>query len=61
MIAYDDSDGWYDHQMGPIIRQSQDAADALNGPGKCGSAATPPAQNDRCGVGPRTPLLVISP
>ena len=61
VIAYDDSDGWYDHQMGPIIRQSQDAADALNGPGKCGSAATPPLQNDRCGVGPRTPLLVISP
>ena len=61
MIDYDDSDGWYDHQMGPIIRQSQDAADALTGPGKCGSAATPPAQNDRCGVGPRTPLLVISP
>jgi phospholipase C len=61
VIAYDDSDGWYDHQMGPIIRQSQDTVDALNGPGKCGSAATPPAQNDRCGVGPRTPLLVISP
>jgi phospholipase C len=61
VIAYDDSDGWYDHQMGPIIRQSQDTADALNGPGKCGSAAAPPAQNDRCGVGPRTPLLVISP
>ena len=61
VIAYDDSDGWYDHQMGPIIRQSQDAADALSGPGKCGSAATPPLQNDRCGVGPRTPLLVISP
>ncbi|HEY5316334.1 MAG TPA: alkaline phosphatase family protein [Solirubrobacteraceae bacterium] len=61
IIAYDDSDGWYDHQMGPIIRQSQDTADDLNGPGKCGSSATPPAQNDRCGVGPRQPLLVISP
>ena len=61
VISYDDSDGWYDHQMGPIIRQSQDAADALDGPGKCGSAATPPPQNDRCGVGPRTPLLVLSP
>ncbi|HEX3977280.1 MAG TPA: alkaline phosphatase family protein [Solirubrobacteraceae bacterium] len=61
VLAYDDSDGWYDHQMGPIIRQSQDTADTLNGPGKCGSAATPPAQNDRCGVGPRQPLLVISP
>jgi phospholipase C len=61
IIAYDDSDGWYDHQMGPIIRQSEDTADDLNGPGKCGSSATPPAQNDRCGVGPRQPLLVISP
>lgn len=61
IIAYDDSDGWYDHQMGPIIRQSQDAADDLSGPGKCGSTTTPPAQNDRCGVGPRLPLLVISP
>ncbi|HEY1510116.1 MAG TPA: alkaline phosphatase family protein [Solirubrobacteraceae bacterium] len=61
VIAYDDSDGWYDHQMGPIIRQSLDANDALNGPGKCGSLTTAPAQNDRCGVGPRTPLLVISP
>ena len=61
VLAYDDSDGWYDHQMGPIIRQSQDTADTLNGPGRCGSAATPPAQNDRCGVGPRQPLMVISP
>ena len=61
VLAYDDSDGWYDHQMGPIIRQSQDAADTLNGPGKCGSSSTPPAQNDKCGVGPRQPLLVISP
>ena len=23
VIAYDDSDGWYDHQMGPIVNQSQ--------------------------------------
>jgi phospholipase C len=61
IIAYDDSDGWYDHQMGPIIRPSEDTSDTLDGPGKCGSSATPPAQNDRCGVGPRTPLLVISP
>ena len=61
VIDYDDSDGWYDHQMGPIIRQSLDVNDALTGPGKCGSGTTPPAQNDRCGVGPRTPMLVISP
>ena len=47
--------------MGPIIRQSQGPSDTLNGPGKCGSGATPPTQNDRCGVGARQPLLVISP
>ncbi|MDT4908798.1 MAG: phospholipase, partial [Pseudonocardiales bacterium] len=62
VIAYDDSDGWYDHQEGPIIRQSQDVDnDTLSGPGKCGSGATAPAQNDRCGLGTRMPLLVISP
>jgi phospholipase C len=61
VIAYDDSDGWYDHQIGPIVRSSQDTIDSLNGVGKCGSAASPPAQNDRCGVGPRMPLMVISP
>jgi phospholipase C len=61
VIAYDDSDGWYDHQLGPIITPSEDAADALDGPGKCGSSAMTPSPNDRCGVGPRQPLLVISP
>ena len=62
-IDYDDSDGWYDHQMGPIIRQSADVLDTLTGPGHCGSPNTsaPGFQNDRCGVGPRIPLLVISP
>ena len=29
VIAYDDSDGWYDHQMGPIVNQSATAMDAL--------------------------------
>ena len=61
IIAYDDSDGWYDHQMGPIIRQSQGPSGHTSPTCKCGSAATPPAQNDRCGVGPRQPLMVISP
>jgi phospholipase C len=61
-ISYDDSDGWYDHQMGPIIRGSQDAADTLNGAGKCGSTTSSDASTtDRCGVGPRLPMLVISP
>jgi phospholipase C len=61
IIAYDDSDGWYDHVMPPIVSQSNDAEyDALTGPGECG---TPPpgTYQDRCGFGPRLPLLVISP
>jgi phospholipase C len=63
VIAYDDSDGWYDHQMGPIISQSQTALDALTGPGTCGSnaAMVPSGQQGRCGVGPRQPLLIVSP
>jgi phospholipase C len=60
IIAYDDSDGWYDHQMGPIVNQSSTPDDALFGPGHCGSASAGTFQG-RCGYGPRQPLLVISP
>ena len=62
VIAYDDSDGWYDHQIGPIVNTSQDPAnDALSGPGRCGSRAPLAGYQDRCGYGPRLPLLVLSP
>jgi phospholipase C len=69
VIMYDDSDGWYDHQMGPIVNTSTGTADALTGPSACGTAATSlPGLNPallhalgRCGYGPRQPLLVISP
>ncbi|MBV9425587.1 MAG: alkaline phosphatase family protein [Solirubrobacterales bacterium] len=63
IVLYDDSDGWYDHQMGPIIYQSQTPLDALTGKGSCGTspAKVPSGQQARCGVGPRQPLLVISP
>ena len=71
VIMYDDSDGWYDHQMGPIVNQSHGTADALTGPGLCGASAdttalpgVDPANTHalgRCGHGPRQPLLVISP
>jgi phospholipase C len=68
IIAYDDSDGWYDHQMGPIVNQSSSPADALTGPQACGNGATALPGPDgvdhaqgRCGYGPRLPLLVISP
>jgi phospholipase C len=59
IIAYDDSDGWYDHVMGPIVMQSATQADALNGPGSCG-VAKPGAYPARCGYGPRLPMLVVS-
>ncbi len=39
IIAYDDSDGWYDHQLGQIVNQSQSSQDMLNGAGYCGHAA----------------------
>jgi phospholipase C len=64
VLAYDDSDGWYDHRMGPIVNQSSDAAhDALTSDGTCGgsSARISGGYQDRCGYGPRQPLLVISP
>lgn len=61
VILWDDSDGWYDHVMGPIVNQSASPADALNN-GACGSGdkALGGIQG-RCGYGPRLPLLVISP
>ncbi len=63
IILYDDSDGWYDHQMGPIVSQSQTPLDALTGAGTCGTntAQVPSGQQARCGFGPRQPLLVVSP
>jgi phospholipase C len=60
IIAYDDSDGWYDHVMGPIVMQSTTEADALTGPGSCG-VGQKGAYPARCGYGPRLPLLVVSP
>jgi phospholipase C len=64
VVAYDDSDGWYDHVMPPILNASHDATasgDALNGPGVCGSGTPLGGYQDRCGYGPRQPLLVVSP
>jgi len=67
VILYDDSDGWYDHQIGPIVNTSQTAADALTGNGFCGTAPPVLAGVDtshaqgRCGYGPRQPFMVISP
>jgi phospholipase C len=60
-IAYDDSDGWYDHQMSPIVHPSQTTADALSGSGLCGAQAPTDGEQGRCGYGPRMPFMVISP
>jgi phospholipase C len=75
VFAYDDSDGWYDHQAPPIVNASATTADALNGASLCNSGAQQkgaaptmpllgndghPAQG-RCGYGSRVPLLVVSP
>ena len=72
VIAYDDSDGWYDHVYSGVHNTSNTAnvatppgpQDFLTGTGLCGdTAAHPPlaGQNGRCGYGPRLPLLVVSP
>jgi len=69
VIAYDDSDGWYDHQMSPIVNQSATSADMVGGQPSCGTgdSALPGVNSNtvhaqgRCGYGPRLPLMVISP
>jgi phospholipase C len=69
VITWDDSDGWYDHVLAPVITQSQvPGLDSLSGPGLCGSTASQVPQTStgqpeqgKCGLGPRLPFLVISP
>ncbi len=67
VILYDDSDGWYDHQMSPIVNSSAvlqastSTSDELNAPGVCGNGTPLGGIEGRCGYGPRQPLLVISP
>jgi phospholipase C len=64
VISYDDSDGWYDHVFSPLTSPSDGPSDALTAAGQCGTVPNPPPanfENDRCGLGPRLPLLVISP
>ena len=58
VVAYDDSDGWYDHQPPVIVNGSNtslDAAICTSAPMTLGSFP------DRCGYSQRLPLLVISP
>ena len=77
IITYDDSDGWYDHQMPPIVNGSTSATvDTLNGTAKCTTGLQQgrgPVSGavlngvggkpvlGRCGYGTRIPMLIISP
>ncbi len=71
ILAWDDSDGWYDH-LTDFVNGSATVSDSLNGAGVCisttAAAAALPGPNSngmpvqgRCGHGPRLPLLVLSP
>jgi phospholipase C len=76
IINYDDSDGWYDHAFSGILNPSASGADNLTNTktgkigaanptsGLCGSEASSSplgGEQGRCGLGPRLPMIVISP
>jgi phospholipase C len=61
IVAYDDSDGWYDHVYSGVHNPSRTAADTLTGAGACANGRPLAGEQGRCGYGPRLPLLVISP
>jgi len=66
ILAWDDSDGWYDHAAAAVTSPSFDPVDQLNGSGVCGSGTALAGVggkpvNGRCGPGTRIPFLVISP
>ncbi len=58
VVTWDDSDGWYDHQVMPVVNGSNTAADTAF----CSTVPiTLGSYPDRCGYGQRLPMLVISP
>ncbi|MFK0150758.1 phospholipase C [Streptomyces sp. NPDC090499] len=66
VIAYDDSDGWYDHAYAKPRNGSKDSTVGSNGKALDSAACqSGPAASggyaDRCGPGTRQPLLVVSP
>jgi phospholipase C len=72
IVAYDDSDGWYDHAYSGVTNPSLSPADNLTNTtftlptsGQCGpspqTSAPLAGEQGRCGFGPRQPLLIVSP
>ncbi|WP_334170353.1 phospholipase C [Sinomonas sp.] len=63
VLAYDDSDGWYDHVAAQVKNASNDPANDAAWCLDAAKAGTPVlgGYQDRCGPGQRLPLLVISP
>jgi phospholipase C len=60
VICYDDSDGWYDHAMPPVVNQSQTPYDVFTGSGQSGDNSPLGGYQGRFGYGPRLPFLLIS-
>ncbi|MDI5969196.1 alkaline phosphatase family protein [Streptomyces sp. SL13] len=65
VVAYDDSDGWYDHVYAPPKNGSKDTTVAngktVDAAGCQAGPAAVAGYQDRCGPGPRLPMLLISP
>ncbi|MCH6469137.1 phospholipase C [Sinomonas terrae] len=63
VLAYDDSDGWYDHASTPVTNASNDPANDAAWCQNAAKSGTPTlgGYQDRCGPGQRLPMLVISP
>jgi phospholipase C len=63
VIAYDDSDGWYDHVPAPVGNASNDPGEDAAWCTDAATSGTPIlfGYQDRCGPGMRQPMLVISP
>ncbi|WP_329310046.1 phospholipase C [Streptomyces sp. NBC_01262] len=66
VVAYDDSDGWYDHVTSKVLNGSTNSTlgsngKALDSPDCQSGPAADAGYADRCGPGTRQPLLIISP
>jgi phospholipase C len=61
IITYDDSDGWYDHVMPPLVSTSSDPI--FGQQGLCGHSQPTDTYyyQDRCGYSPRLIFVAISP